>query len=90
MQVSPYAESIVSILPPLWEQSGQEHLLKQAILTLLARLINAMKDESRHYHPLVLPLIKYAVEPGSVSLSCIFCQKYDNRLTTHRKVKFIS
>ncbi|KAI9786020.1 MAG: hypothetical protein M1816_008172 [Peltula sp. TS41687] len=66
-QISPYAESIVSILPPLWEQSGQEHLLKQAILTILARLINAMKDESRRYHPLVLPLIQYAIEPGSES-----------------------
>ncbi|KAF2093794.1 ARM repeat-containing protein [Rhizodiscina lignyota] len=63
--ITPYAERIVSLLPPLWEQSGEEHLMKQSILTILARLINAMKAESRPYHPLVLPIIKGAVEPGS-------------------------
>ncbi|KAI9847676.1 MAG: hypothetical protein M1837_001924 [Sclerophora amabilis] len=66
-EISPYAENIVSLLPPLWEQSGEEHLLKQAILTILTRLINAMKQESRRYHPMVLPLIKFAIEPGSES-----------------------
>ncbi|KAI9838840.1 MAG: hypothetical protein M1819_004046 [Sarea resinae] len=63
--IAPYADKIVSLLPPLWEQSGEEHLMKQAILTILSRLINAMKDESRRYHSMVLPLIKSAVEPGS-------------------------
>lgn len=57
----------MSILPPLWDQSEEEHLMKQAILTILARLINAMKVESRPFHSLVLPIIKGAVEPGSVS-----------------------
>ncbi len=42
--------------------------MKQAILTILARLISSMKDESRRYHSLVLPLIKSAIEPGSVRL----------------------
>lgn len=41
--------------------------MKQAILTILSRLITSMKAESRPYHPLVLPIIKGAVEPGSVS-----------------------
>lgn len=39
--------------------------MKQAILTILARLINSMKAESVKYHSLVLPIIKGAVEPGS-------------------------
>lgn len=39
--------------------------MKQAILTILSRLINAMKAESRPYHSMVLPIIKGAVEPGS-------------------------
>ncbi|KAI9816698.1 MAG: hypothetical protein M1832_004986 [Thelocarpon impressellum] len=63
--VNPFAERIVALLPPLWEQSEQEHLMKQAILTILTRLINAMKDESRRYHPMILPLIARAVEPSS-------------------------
>ncbi|KAI9759134.1 MAG: hypothetical protein M4579_002581 [Chaenotheca gracillima] len=66
-RITPFAEKIVSLLPPLWEQSGEEHLLKQAILTILTRLITSMKQESRRYHSMVLPLIKYAIEPGSES-----------------------
>ena len=65
MQITPYANSIISILPPLWEQSGEEHLMKQAILTLLARLTNAMKAESRSFHVSFLPIIQSAIEPGS-------------------------
>lgn len=42
--------------------------MKQAILALLSRLVNSMKSESRRFHSLVLPIIKGAVEPNSVSL----------------------
>lgn len=63
--ISPFADQIVSILPGLWEASGEEHLLKQAILTLMSTLVTAMKDEAQRYHALILPLIQRAVEPGS-------------------------
>ena len=63
--VAPYAEQIITLLPPLWEQSGEEHLMKQAILTILARLVNAMKSASVPFHSLVLPIIQGAIEPGS-------------------------
>ena len=63
--ISPFTSSIVSMLPPLWEASGEEHLMKQAILTILARLVNAMKAQSLPIHPLVFPIIRGAVEPGS-------------------------
>ncbi|CAN9205636.1 unnamed protein product [Alternaria sp. RS040] len=63
--ITPYANSIIALLPPLWEQSGEEHLMKQAILTLLARLTNAMKAESRSFHASFLPIIQSAIEPGS-------------------------
>ena len=46
-QVSPFTDQIVSILPGLWEASGEEHLLKQAILTILSTLVVAMKDQSQ-------------------------------------------
>jgi len=65
IQITPYANSIISLLPPLWEQSGDEHLMKQAILTILARLTNAMKAESRSFHTSFLPIIQSAIEPGS-------------------------
>ncbi|KAF2265528.1 ARM repeat-containing protein [Lojkania enalia] len=63
--ITPYANSIISLLPPLWEQSGEEHLMKQAILTILSRLTNAMKAESRSFHVSFLPIIQSAIEPGS-------------------------
>ncbi|TVY39795.1 Importin [Lachnellula subtilissima] len=63
--ISPFADQIVSILPGLWEASGEEHLLKQAILTLLSTLVMAMKEQAQRYHAMILPLIQRAVEPGS-------------------------
>jgi hypothetical protein len=64
-RISQFADEIVSILPSLWEGSGEEHLIKQAILTLLSTLVTAMKGNSQRYHTMVLPLIQRAVEPGS-------------------------
>ena len=39
--------------------------MKQAILTILARLVNAMKADSLPMHSMVFPIIRAAVEPGS-------------------------
>jgi hypothetical protein len=39
--------------------------MKQAILTLLARLTNAMKADSRTFHVSFLPIIQSAIEPNS-------------------------
>lgn len=39
--------------------------MKQAILTILARLTNAMKADSRRFHVSFLPIIESAIEPGS-------------------------
>ena len=63
--IGPFAEQIISLLPGLWEQSGEEHLMKQAILTLLSRIVASLKEHSLPYHGLVLPIIKGAIEPGS-------------------------
>ena len=63
--ISPFAGRIVSMLPALWDAAAEEFLMKQAILTILARLINAMKADSLPMHSLVFPIIRGAVEPGS-------------------------
>jgi hypothetical protein len=39
--------------------------MKQAILTILSRLTNAMKADSRSFHISFLPIIQSAIEPGS-------------------------
>lgn len=46
--------------------------MKQAILTLLSALIDALKQDSVKYHSLVLPLIRSSVEPGSVSITSLY------------------
>ncbi|QIW98451.1 hypothetical protein AMS68_003969 [Peltaster fructicola] len=63
--IAPFAEEIMSLLPPLWEQSGEEHLMKQAILTILTRLVTSMKAESVPFHAMVIPIIENAVKPDS-------------------------
>ncbi|OJJ39480.1 hypothetical protein ASPWEDRAFT_180880 [Aspergillus wentii DTO 134E9] len=66
--ITPFSDQILSLLPPLWEHSGEEHLMKQAILTLLSSLIHSLKQDSARYHSLILPLIQSSVEPGSDTL----------------------
>ncbi|KAK2795615.1 hypothetical protein FQN50_009701 [Emmonsiellopsis sp. PD_5] len=66
--IAPYADQIVSLLPQLWEQSSEENLMKQAILTLLSSLINSLKQDSVRYQPIIIPLIQKSVEPGSEAL----------------------
>lgn len=53
------------MLPQLWDQSGDEHLMKQVILALLSKLLRGMKAEGAAYHSLTLPLIRETVTPGS-------------------------
>ena len=64
-RIAPFAERIVNMLPPLWTASGDEHLMKQAILTILTRLVNALKADGLPIHVLAYPIIRGAVEPGS-------------------------
>ncbi|KAK1149495.1 hypothetical protein N8T08_005044 [Aspergillus melleus] len=66
--IAPFSDQILALLPPLWEESGEEHLMKQAILTLLSSLIHSLKQESARYHSLILPLIQNSVEPGSETI----------------------
>ncbi|KAF2221250.1 armadillo-type protein [Elsinoe ampelina] len=61
--IEPFAERIVAMLPPLWDQSGEEHLMKQSILTILARLTNALKELSTRFHAMLIPIIQSTVQP---------------------------
>ncbi|KAF3913774.1 Importin-11 [Orbilia brochopaga] len=63
VQIAPYAHRVIAILPPLWEQTGEEHLFKQSILSVLTKIVSAMKDESVKYQDMVVNLIRYSVAP---------------------------
>lgn len=64
-QVTPFADQIISFLPSLWDQAGEEFLMKQSILGILSSLISAMRSNSRHYHSLIIPLIESSVKIDS-------------------------
>jgi hypothetical protein len=55
----------VSVLPQLWEESGEEHLMKQTILGLLSRLFRSMGGEGVRLQGSILPLIHSTLAPGS-------------------------
>ncbi|GAO50190.1 ARM repeat-containing protein [Saitoella complicata NRRL Y-17804] len=63
LRVAPYAQRIAELLPPLWEQSGDQHLFKSSILVTLTKLVNAMRENSVGFYPMVLPLIQYSCDP---------------------------
>ena len=65
VKVVPFADQIITLLPPLWSQAGDEFLMKQSILGLLSSLVGAMKGDSVRYHSLILPLIQSSIEPTS-------------------------
>ncbi|KAK2875967.1 hypothetical protein FQN49_001488 [Arthroderma sp. PD_2] len=75
--ISPFADQIVSLLPGLWDQSGDEHLMKQAILTLLSSLIHSMREQSTRYHSMILPLIQKSIEPESDSIVYLLEESLD-------------
>ena len=66
--ISPFADDIMSMLPPLWQESEEEHLFKQQILTLVTAIISSLKNKSLRFQPMILPLIQQALQPDSETL----------------------
>lgn len=66
--IEPFSDAIMNMLPPLWAASGEVHLMKQAILTMLTALTTSLTKQSLKYHPLILPLIRDSVQPNSETL----------------------
>ena len=63
--IEPYASGIMSMLPPLWAQSGEEHLMKQAILTMITAIVSSLGAKSFSYHSSILPVIHDSIQPDS-------------------------
>lgn len=61
------SDEIVALLPKLWNENNQENLMKQAIVTTLAKLVKSMRSESIRIHSVMLPTIKMAMDPTSES-----------------------
>lgn len=63
--VEPFSDDIMSLLPGLWGSHGEEHLMRQAILSMITSIINSLSRRSLKYHPQILPLIYDSVQPDS-------------------------
>jgi hypothetical protein len=66
--IEPYAQGIMSMLPRLWAESGEEHLMKQAILTMITAIVNSLGQKSLSYHASVLPIIHDSIQPESEAI----------------------
>jgi Importin-beta N-terminal domain len=64
-RIEPYADDIMSMLPTLWADSGEEHLMKQAVLTMITAIITSLGPKSKKYHADIIPLIYDSVKPDS-------------------------
>ncbi|KAF9971529.1 hypothetical protein BGZ73_005515 [Actinomortierella ambigua] len=62
--ITPYAQQIIELLPPLWEAAGDQNLLQSAILVIMTKLVESLKSQSLGLHALVMPLIRMSVDPS--------------------------
>lgn len=66
--VEPFSNDIMGMLPTLWVASGEEHLMKQAILTMITAITTSLTKQSLKYQPHIVPLIRDSVRPNSEAL----------------------
>lgn len=64
-EIEPYAAGIMSILPKLWAESGEEHLMKQNILTMITAIITSLGKRGASFHEQIYPLIHDSIQPDS-------------------------
>ncbi|CAG8528258.1 11592_t:CDS:10 [Ambispora leptoticha] len=63
-KIAPFTQHITSLLPPLWEASRQEPWFKPSILTILTRLVGALKENSSNLQEFIKPLLQYSINPN--------------------------
>ncbi|KAG9255893.1 putative importin 11 [Emericellopsis atlantica] len=65
-QVSQFGDQLMSNLPSVWENTGnEEYMIKQAVIAIFAALVMSMGTASQRYQHLMVPLISEAVRQGS-------------------------
>lgn len=70
-QIAPYVTTILQVLTDLWESSEGQHLVRTSIVTILTKLIIALRAESYRLNHIVLPILKQSLDtsdPGHLYL----------------------
>lgn len=60
--ILPYVPTLMQYVPALWNQSNDEHMIRNSIIVALTKLVDTMGEDSVSIHNFVLPLIKYATD----------------------------
>lgn len=63
--IAPYSETILKILPPLWEEAGDKYYIKGLVIQTLASLVQALKGDSGCCYSLAIPAVSSACNPKS-------------------------
>ncbi|KAJ2744426.1 hypothetical protein GGI20_002970 [Coemansia sp. BCRC 34301] len=61
-EIAPFAESIVRLIPQLWESAANENLYQTAVLSLVAHLVVALGAHSAALQLFVAPLIQHSID----------------------------
>ncbi|KAJ2898921.1 hypothetical protein GGI21_001551 [Coemansia aciculifera] len=60
--IVPFAESIVRLIPQLWESAAGENLYQTAVLGLVTKLVAALGAHSASLQSFVAPLIQHSID----------------------------
>jgi hypothetical protein len=64
--VSQFGDAIMVMLPKLWESAAsEEYMIKQSVLAIMSALVSSMRVESQRYQPVIIPLLRDAMNPES-------------------------
>lgn len=61
----PFADQVVALLEPLWQELEKEQQMKKSVIGILNMLVRSLGADSSPLQSLLLPIIKSALEPGS-------------------------
>ncbi|KAG2013512.1 ran binding protein 11 [Coprinopsis cinerea AmutBmut pab1-1] len=62
--ISPFMMAIAAPLPKIWTDAGDDWLLKGTLLTMVAKLVEAVREQSMALNGLTIPLIREALSDG--------------------------
>ena len=63
--IGEYSLIIFNGLGPIWDRAGEQYLIKQHVIYVMAALLQSTKEDGRKFHGTAVPLIASVVEPGS-------------------------
>ncbi|KAJ1738310.1 hypothetical protein LPJ79_005719 [Coemansia sp. RSA 1821] len=64
-EIVPYAESMVQLIPSLWQSAAGENMYQISIMVLVTRVIEALGSQSTNLQSFTAPLVRYSTDPNN-------------------------